>query len=129
MREIYLTIEGDPGQEVQVWYRGDQSADMEDPAPIIFTGLLGEDGRITVRVPRAYLCIGYPVRRGCQPHRLDEADGDSVTVRLAADPDEGIREPIGHDAEAQQEANEASDETFDFDIPEDGVMPPAAALA
>ncbi len=59
-KEIYLTIEGEPGREVQVWYRGDQDSDLPDFSPVVFTGKLGSDGRITVRIPRVYLCVGFP---------------------------------------------------------------------
>jgi len=117
-KEIFLTIEGEAGQDVQVWYRGDQSADVEELAPIVFTGILGMDGRITVRVPRAVLCVGYPERRACQPHNFRQEEGDSVTVRLDRNADERIKESADHDAEAQKEAIETNDEKFDFEIPE-----------
>jgi hypothetical protein len=113
--EIYLTIEGKPEQEVQVWYRGDRDADIDDPAPIVFTGILGTDGRISVRVPRAYLCIGYPEKQSCQPHNFYEEKDDRVTVRLGSEDDEKIKESADHDSEAQKEAIAATAEDADLD--------------
>jgi hypothetical protein len=62
-----LTIEGTPGEEVQIWYRGSSDTEQGDPAPIVFTGRLGSDGRVTVVVPQAYLVVGKPNRRGGMP--------------------------------------------------------------
>ena len=78
--QISLTIEGEPGQEVQVWYRGDRES--EEPAPIVYTGKLGPDGRVTVSVPRAYLLVGTPTRRGGVPLQLHTETGPSKTVQL-----------------------------------------------
>jgi len=115
-KEIYLTIEGEPGQEVQVWYRGDQGSDLPDPSPVVFTGKLGSDGRITVRIPRARLCVGFPEKYGCDPHHFEEETGDSVTVSLKAeqsDDEDKIKESADHDLEAQQESAAAIGETLD----------------
>ena len=85
--KIDLTIEGEPGEEVQIWYRGDRDRDPEegDPAPIVYTGKLGPDGRVTVSVPRAYLILGRPVRRGGTPLALHSETGRSKTVRFPKD--------------------------------------------
>ena len=83
-QHISLTIEGEPGQEVQVWYRGDRDSDSDDPAPIVYTGKLDSDGRVTVQVPRAYLVVGFPTRRGGVPAPLHEETGDSKTIRLTS---------------------------------------------
>ncbi|MDQ6788651.1 MAG: hypothetical protein M3033_17750 [Acidobacteriota bacterium] len=122
-KEIYLTVEGEPGQEIQIWYRGDRDDDSGDPAPIVFTGKLGADGRVTIRVPRAYLCVGFPERRACQPLELFNEKGDSFTVRFdVASPvardgaeDSGsdeIKQPEDHDFAAQKEEMTAIGETF-----------------
>lgn len=81
---IDLTIEGNPGEEFQIWYRGDRDSEEEDPAPIVYTGNLGEDGKVTVSVPRAYLVLGKPVRRGAIPLELYREQGNAATVRLSA---------------------------------------------
>lgn len=133
--EIYLTIEGEPQREVQVWYRGSGAAvDSEEngsdnPAPIIFTGKLGADGRVTVRVPRAYLCIGSPERRDCVPLRLNEESGNTASVRLdfgqvrggdSIDSrdnenaeDEAVKQPLDHDFIAQMEDDAVTEQTDD----------------
>jgi hypothetical protein len=80
--QISLTIEGEPGQEVQVWYRGDRES--EEPAPIVYTGKLDEKGSLTITVPRAYLLVGSPTRRGGIPLQLGGEDGPSKTVRLTS---------------------------------------------
>ncbi len=77
--EISLTIEGEAGQEFQIWYRGNQDA---GEAPIVQTGKLGADGRLTVQVPRAYLLLGKPVRAEGVPLDLQQEAGASRTVRL-----------------------------------------------
>lgn len=134
--EIYLTIEGEPQKEVQVWYRGDRDVDSEengDSAPIVFTGKLGVDGRITVRVPRAYLCVGSPERRGCVPIQLNDEAGDSVTVRIdlgqvkgagsvesqddESSGDEAIKQPVDHDFVAQMEDEMAAEQFGNPGIP------------
>ena len=79
---ISLTIEGEPGQEVQVWYKGDREADVDDPAPIVFTGKIGPDRRVTTTVPRAHLMVGVPTRANGTLYKLNEEDGDSKTVKL-----------------------------------------------
>ena len=130
-KEIYLTIKGEPGREVQVWYRGDRDSESADPAPVVFTGKLGSDGRVTVRVPRAYLCVGFPEKVGCQPHHFENETGDDVTISLETeqpgeadnqsnpqsdgtdDDEKQITEPANHDYEAQQETFAASGETLD----------------
>ena len=127
-KEIYLTIEGEPEQAVQAWHRGNRDDESPDSAPVIFTGKLGSDGRVTVRVPRAYLCVGFPEKSGCQPHHFENETGDNVTVSLAAklpsdqsySPDDGsdggekeITEPADHDYAAQQETFAADGETLD----------------
>ncbi len=114
--EIYLPIEGEPGREVQVWYRGDRDSELPDPSPVVFTGKLGSDGRITVRIPRAYLCIGVPEKAGCDPHDFENEKGDSVTVSLKAeqsDDEDKITESADHDFEAQQETAAAIGENLD----------------
>ena len=83
--QVSLTIEGKPGQEVQVWYRGSASDDTDDPAPIVYTGKLGADGRVTISVPRAYLVVGYPTRKGGTPLPLHDDNSTSRTVKLPAD--------------------------------------------
>jgi cellulose biosynthesis protein BcsQ len=76
---ISLTIEGDPGEDVQVWFRGDRET---GDAPIVYTGKIGSDGRVVVSVPRAYLMLGRPVRRGGIPLDLQNEKGSTRTVRL-----------------------------------------------
>lgn len=130
-KEIYLTIEGESGREVQVWYRGDQGSDLPDPSPVVFTGKLGSDGRITVRIPRAYLCVGFPEKYRCNPYHFEKETGDNVTISLKAeqsgeatskpdlqsdetgDDEDKIKESSDHDFEAQQEAVAAFGETLD----------------
>lgn len=77
--EIGLTIEGEAGQDFQIWYRGDRET---GEAPIVQTGKLGADGRLTVRVPRAYLLLGKPVRAEGVPLDLQQEAGTSRTVQL-----------------------------------------------
>ena len=77
--EIDLNIEGEPGEEVQVWYRGDQET---GEAPIVYTGKLGPDGRVTVSVPRAYLVLGRPIRSGGVPLDLHGEMATTKTIRL-----------------------------------------------
>jgi hypothetical protein len=84
---ISLTIEGKPGQDVQVWYRGDRDSESEDPAPIVYTGKIGADGSVTISVPRAYLVLGTPVRRGGIPLELHREEGASKTVRMPENQD------------------------------------------
>jgi hypothetical protein len=125
--EIYLTVAGKPGEQVQVWYRGDATSDLADPSPIVFTGKLGLDGQITVRVPRAYLCLGFPEKSGCKPLDLSKEKGDAFTVQCGTEEEvsdtatayassadseveEQIRESSDHDADAQQESE--ADTTF-----------------
>jgi hypothetical protein len=79
---LSLTIEGEPGEEVQVWYRGDRDADSGDPAPIVYTGTLDADGRVTISVPRAYLVLGTPVRRNGMPLDLQGEKANNKTVRM-----------------------------------------------
>lgn len=81
---IELTIVGGPGEEVQVWYRGNMGddPDLGDPAPIVYTGKLGIDGRVTISVPRAYLVLGRPVKRAALPLPLHEEIAASKTVEL-----------------------------------------------
>ncbi len=130
-KEIYLTIEAESGREVQVWYRGDQDSDLPDFSPVVFTGKLGSDGRITVRIPRAYLCVGFPEKYGCIPHHFEKETGDSVTISLkaekfggitsktdlqseeTADDKNKIKVSANHDREGQQEAAASISETFD----------------
>ncbi|HET9767520.1 MAG TPA: hypothetical protein VFS60_11775 [Thermoanaerobaculia bacterium] len=81
---IKLTIEGPPGETVQVWHRGNAGDDPElgDPAPIVFTGEICDDGRVTIEVPRKYLVLGRPTKRGALPMRLDLEQGEAKTVQL-----------------------------------------------
>jgi hypothetical protein len=76
---IALTIEGEPGEEIQIWYRGDRET---GEAPIVYTGTLGPDGRVTVSVPRAYLLLGRPVRRGGKVLGLHNETGAQITVPM-----------------------------------------------
>ena len=82
VENIDLTIEGAAGDQVQVWYRGNQGSDDPDPAPIIYTARIGTNGRVIVSVPREYLALGRPVRRGATPLDLREEKAASKTVRL-----------------------------------------------
>jgi hypothetical protein len=82
IENITLIVEGEPGDDVQIWYRGDRDADTVDPAPIIYTGRFGSDGRVTVSVPRAYLVLGRPVRSGAIPMALMNETGPTKTIRL-----------------------------------------------
>ena len=77
--EISLTVEGNPGEDFQVWYRGDRET---GEAPIVYTGKIGTDGSATVPVPRAYLVLGRPGRRDGVPLELHLESGASKTVRL-----------------------------------------------
>jgi hypothetical protein len=134
--EIYLTIEGEPGQEVQVWYRGSQDSDLPNSSPVIFTGKLGADGRITVRVPRAYLCVGIPEKAGCKPFNFENETDENVTISFKAessgditskpelsnenaDDEERIKEAADHDLEARQEEASMTGEIMDKTISDD----------
>jgi len=57
---INLVIQGLPGDQVQVWYKGED--EMDEPAPVIYTGRFGSDGVIFVSVPRVHVHVGRPVR-------------------------------------------------------------------
>lgn len=86
-KTIELTIEGQPGEEFQIWYRGGRGDTKNaDLAPIVYTGKLGQDGRLTISVPRAYLLLGRPVRRGGIPLALHRESGSTKTARLPQDP-------------------------------------------
>lgn len=84
--DIELIIEGEPGEEVQVWYRGDRDRDPGegDPAPLVYTGNIGSDGSLTISVPRAYLVLGRPVRRSAlvMELHLEEKSTKTKTVQL-----------------------------------------------
>jgi hypothetical protein len=83
VENIDLTIEGKPGDEVQVWYRGDREIEEGDLAPIIYTGRIGSNGRVIVSVPRAYLVLGRPVRQTVTTLPLHEETAAAKTVRLS----------------------------------------------
>lgn len=80
-RRIDLTIEGAPDEAVQVWYRGDMETGS---APLVFTGKLGVDGRVTITVPRVYVLVGRPTRSGGIPMKLHEVQGNTASVKLSA---------------------------------------------
>lgn len=71
-----LTIDGIAGDEVVVNYlnRG------EDPPPPIWTGPLGHEGRVTIRVPHAYLIVRSA--HGDAILKLHEARPERETVVL-----------------------------------------------
>jgi Novel STAND NTPase 1/PASTA domain len=77
--QITLVVQGRPGDDVQVWYRGDRD---KGEAPIVFTGKIGPDGRVVLSVPHAYLVLGRPVRRGGIPLMLTNETQPIVTVQL-----------------------------------------------
>jgi hypothetical protein len=79
---VMVTVEGRPGEDVQVWYRGDRET---GEAPIVFTGKLGPDGRIDIPLPRAYLLLGRPNRRGGIPLALDKETQSAITVKLLSE--------------------------------------------
>ena len=79
---ISLTVEGQPGEDIQIWYRGDRDAD--DPAPIVFTGKLDETGPVTVSVPRAYLLVGRPERQDGTPVSWGAETDSDKTVKLTS---------------------------------------------
>jgi len=77
--EVQLTIQGDPNEEVTVAYRGDRESD--EPAPVVYEGHLGADGRLSLSVPRAYLVIHS--QHGTTPLPLhQETESDARTVQL-----------------------------------------------
>jgi hypothetical protein len=55
-KTVSLTIEGEPGAEVEVVYR-DRG---DEPPPSAYTGKLGPDGRVTVSLPRGYFLVFSP---------------------------------------------------------------------
>lgn len=79
---IDLTIEGRPGDDVQIWYRGNREAEDGDAAPVIYTGRIGSNGRVVVSVPRAYLLLGRPNRRVVTVLDLIEEKASTKTVVL-----------------------------------------------
>jgi hypothetical protein len=48
----------------------------------VFTGRIGTDGRVETPVPRGYLLVGRPTRRGGVPVPMDTAKGNTVTITL-----------------------------------------------
>jgi hypothetical protein len=74
-----LTIVGRPYEEVEVWYRGDRDT---GEAPLVHTGKLAKDGRLTITVPRAYLVVGKPGRRSGVPLDLHNEKSSTFTYPL-----------------------------------------------
>lgn len=82
---VMLTINGVEGEPVQIWYRGAQDAPGDDPAPIVYTGIVGKHGTLTVIVPRAYLVLGRPTRRGGVPLALHQETAPAWSVRMPSE--------------------------------------------
>ena len=76
---VSLTVESEPGEDVQIWYRGDREAAR---APIVYTGKIGPEGSVVVSVPRAYLMVGKPERQSGIPLNLQREQGSARTVLL-----------------------------------------------
>ncbi len=74
-----MTIEGAPGEKVEIWYRGDRAT---GEAPLVYSGKLGRTGRVTLKVPRAYLVIGKPGRRSGTPLDLQREGSSSHTLQM-----------------------------------------------
>jgi MinD-like ATPase involved in chromosome partitioning or flagellar assembly len=77
--DMKLTIVGRPYEEVEVWYRGDRDT---GEAPLVHTGKLAKDGRLTITVPRAYLVVGKPGRRSGVPLDLHNEKSSTFTYPL-----------------------------------------------
>jgi hypothetical protein len=77
--KIQLTVVGEPGEEIQIRYRGDRET---GEAPVVYTGNLGPDGRVTIPVPRAYLVLGGSARTGVTPLELHDEKESARTVHL-----------------------------------------------
>ena len=75
--QVSLTIVGEPGEEVRVVYRS--NADPQPPP--VWEGKLGQDGRETITVPRAYLVVIGKSEQAVLS--LHESEDTAVTVRLS----------------------------------------------
>ena len=76
---VSVNVEGVPGEPVQIWSRGNRES---GEAPILFTGKIGDNGRVSVTVPRDYLMLGRPVRSDGTPLDLLKEQAAAVTVKL-----------------------------------------------
>lgn len=76
---IQLKIEGEPGVELTIRYRGNSDED-EAPSPVVYEGAIEAAGSVTVIVPRIYLVILS--RHGTLPLRMHEETGSNKTVKL-----------------------------------------------